>query len=759
MSKSLFTLIELIAVIVTIAVLAAIIVPNVASVKTESVIVAVDSNLNHIQTSVDVYLLKNNKNTPSSEKPSLGKPQPIDFNRLYPTYLRTFPKLEGYKYWVDYKGKVWVSQADSPNNFRSSGDNIVWADMDGASSYNFYTEEGEATSKVSKEKISLLRNVKTNSIELPVQSNFYVSSIDENGFESAPVGIDYTGYQNQAPIAKITMTPNQAITTATSIQWSSSESIDPDGDRIIDVEWKGKQQVYGVAGTYTVELRVQDSNENWSKWTSHTFSIQKVNEKPVAVLEMSPSSNIETNTYINWSAASSIDADGDSIVNKEWRLDSRSVQSSEPNGVINVVGTHVMKLRVQDSNGLWSDWVEKTFTVSNPNRNPVANFYLSNPAINSVATSSTLSWVDASTDPDGDSIAAKEFKLNGMIVSSFPNKIATVGNHTIDLRVKDSKGAWSDWKTIIINVQHPVNYIVGGQDYLHKSDLRFSGWTSTHYNPLVSSSNSQVSVSSMTGTGDTIVVSANNGHIIRSTDRGDSWSYVGRPFAGSIRGMAINGSTIVGSAWFDKVIRSTDSGASWETLTLGASTSQTDIANNGNTFVITAGNQVYRSTDNGLNWSIIGIPNSLNGIGSHNSNFVVVGSVYNGNGDWHNEVHLSTDNGKTWTKKYSYNSTGTSDPLQLRDVAIYGNTIVAVGRDGKALVSNNLGGSWTRINLTSGNLSYGNDLGQVFYDEIENKFFVVGGHSIFTSAISGMSWSTVSSPDKFSVTNRMHILH
>lgn len=74
------------------------------------------------------------------------------------------------------------------------------------------------------------------------------------------------------PKAVIVMFPKDNITTTTNITWQFDQSIS-EGGELKEVEWRNMQERYSEAGTYTVELRVQDRNENWSEWVSETFTV------------------------------------------------------------------------------------------------------------------------------------------------------------------------------------------------------------------------------------------------------------------------------------------------------------------------------------------------------------------------------------------------------------------------------------------------------------------------------------------------------
>lgn len=78
---------------------------------------------------------------------------------------------------------------------------------------------------------------------------------------------------NSAPVAVISMTPEENIDIKTIITWGHIDSTDADGDEIVDVQWTGKKEAYGRPGEYTVKLRVQDKRGKWSKWATKKFTV------------------------------------------------------------------------------------------------------------------------------------------------------------------------------------------------------------------------------------------------------------------------------------------------------------------------------------------------------------------------------------------------------------------------------------------------------------------------------------------------------
>lgn len=285
--KKLFTLIELIVVIVVIGILATIVIPNINNVKTDATRTAISSNLQNIQTSVDMYGLDNHGSVPTEIKPTKLNPQPINFNQLYPEYVRNTPNIVGVNYWVDLNSKVWSSTIDSPTNVLKVDNLLEWNLVEKSTHYNIYEVISKGKTSSNSYKSTILYQFVESTVEKRItvdkDKEYVVSAVDSQGFETAPVGEGYIGYQNQKPIAVIDFSPKDNITTNTTISWNTTQSVDFDGDAISKFEWKGKQDVYPTAGTYTVELRVQDSRGMWSEWKSADIQVVSASFTPTKV--------------------------------------------------------------------------------------------------------------------------------------------------------------------------------------------------------------------------------------------------------------------------------------------------------------------------------------------------------------------------------------------------------------------------------------------------------------------------------------------
>lgn len=155
------------------------------------------------------------------------------------------------------------------------------------------------------------------------------------------------------------------------------------------------------------------------------------NSSPTAVITMNAPEVIYNDSVITWNHTASTDPNGDAITNAEWK----NKQDTYP------IGTHTVEMRVQDEKGNWSEWVTKTFEVVN--RAPVVSKIISNPATN-ITTSTNIVWSYEATDPDGDTIVNEEWQGK--------QSQYTEGLQFISVRVQDSHGTWSEWKSYTFNV-------------------------------------------------------------------------------------------------------------------------------------------------------------------------------------------------------------------------------------------------------------------------------------------------------------------
>lgn len=177
--------------------------------------------------------------------------------------------------------------------------------------------------------------------------------------------------------------------------------------------------------------------------------------KPVAVIS-SPYKVIDARHDIEWSYEGSTDGNNSRIVKAEWKIDGERY-TNLPKKLS--LGQHTIELRVQNANGIWSNWTSKTVTVREGNQAPVARINVS-PSLEGY-TNTQFTFTSGSTDPDGDEIIDTQWEN---VRTTYP-----VGTHTIRLRVKDVAGVWSEWTEVTITVTQKEEYQPVEVPYEYKS--------------------------------------------------------------------------------------------------------------------------------------------------------------------------------------------------------------------------------------------------------------------------------------------------
>lgn len=308
---------------------------------------------------------------------------------------------------------------------------------------------------------------------------------------------------NLPPVAQFSVSPNPLPISKTLIV--EDHSYDPNGDPIVERHWTVEKDgvviyqgsslptsysSYGV-GHYKVTLKVKDNPKTgeplWSEPYSQTFQVIPDNRKPVADFTIDPTliPLDEGNTITI--TDKSTDPDGDPIVAWEWQVKKANgswVSVSAPPTDLEYygIGTHYIRLRVKDQprlpqlDPLWSDWVERSFTVIPGNQKPIARFTVTP---NPVPADEPVTYNDTSYDPEGKPITERVWTVKcletGQVYQYFnqtPPRIFEetgwgingdgVGTYEITLKVKDSSpngispALWSDPVTQILVVEDPL---------------------------------------------------------------------------------------------------------------------------------------------------------------------------------------------------------------------------------------------------------------------------------------------------------------
>lgn len=124
-------------------------------------------------------------------------------------------------------------------------------------------------------------------------------------------------------------------------------------DGIIIVN-KGKVSLALYKDKYCAIKQANSSKITVTETTIDNCKLDAIIAKPTAVITMTPNTNITTKTDVTLSYSNSVAYEGKTITSAEW----------ENNLTTFPAGENTVRLRVQDSGGVYSDWVEITFNVT-----------------------------------------------------------------------------------------------------------------------------------------------------------------------------------------------------------------------------------------------------------------------------------------------------------------------------------------------------------------------------------------------------------
>ncbi|CCJ34262.1 hypothetical protein [Caloramator australicus] len=254
--------------------------------------------------------------------------------------------------------------------------------------------------------------------------------------------------------------------------------------------------IFDKVGKYLISYQAQDNPEStpgfegYRKWSiDENQAIVYVHRRPIANFTAKISGNSIIYTENSYDLDHIADADK-GIVNKlwKWRKQGEIIWRTGQPTIINDGETIIVRLAVQDREGVWSNpkIVVLTKNSSITNNPPVADFILE---YSNMVKGGSNNIYDYSYDIDGDLITQREWTIydsnNNIIYQSsvMPN-LSTLnkGNYKIQLRVKDAS-LWSEPcvrnLTVVINNKPIANFSLGAIQYTNSS----INVTDTSYDP------------------------------------------------------------------------------------------------------------------------------------------------------------------------------------------------------------------------------------------------------------------------------------
>lgn len=194
----------------------------------------------------------------------------------------------------------------------------------------------------------------------------------------------------------------------------------------------------GAVGSYALTATVTDAAGR-EFFENTVFEI--TNTAPdMPSLTVTPTRTTSNGKFLVNISATGTDPDGDEVT---FEYDDTSADGYY------AVGQHTVKVRAVDSFGLASDWVSKTFTITNSA--PTTPVITRSPDGNCVTPGTAVSISASSTDPDGDAITyVWENRPSDSYVYGF-------GRQVVRVKAVDSTGAESPWAAIIFFVASSSN--------------------------------------------------------------------------------------------------------------------------------------------------------------------------------------------------------------------------------------------------------------------------------------------------------------
>lgn len=191
--KKLFTLSELIVVIIVLGILSAIAVPSISNFNKEANMSALKNEARSIEVAVDMYIFNRHYRHPTQDKYSalLGKPKEIIVDELIGDYIRKKPKKEKIHWYLDYTRSIYPSLVQLPKNITVSENDIRFEKVDGAVLYNVVSTDENGNDRVvekvfESKKILIKEDMVVLDIK-DIQADgkiLHITVVDSYGFET-----------------------------------------------------------------------------------------------------------------------------------------------------------------------------------------------------------------------------------------------------------------------------------------------------------------------------------------------------------------------------------------------------------------------------------------------------------------------------------------------------------------------------------------------------------------------------------------------
>ncbi|MDA0182875.1 Ig-like domain repeat protein [Solirubrobacter phytolaccae] len=205
-------------------------------------------------------------------------------------------------------------------------------------------------------------------------------------------------------------------------------------------------------GSHTLTTRVKDVAGNMSAPRDETIRIDSV--KPTDTTTVP--GTVGNGRKINVTATDALSGPSGSV---EWQLDNGAVKSSLQ-ATITGIGPHVLKTRVQDNAGNWSDWKSFNVTVSGALPQEDSDAPIDTTTVPLNWRTGPVGVTVTADDNGGTGVDYVEYRVDGNAIVSGPvNTTFTVtddGTHTIETRATDFAGNVGVWRSQTLKIDRTL---------------------------------------------------------------------------------------------------------------------------------------------------------------------------------------------------------------------------------------------------------------------------------------------------------------